>query len=159
MASTSIWDMYEAVKAQLRKQFPDEPIVEDEVMDAYMVDGPDDHGGFRMRIEQVTVEQELRSRYKHMYAFVIYYSLSPSTLEGSSTVATATLYGVGEQLTNTLERLELPSHALHGRAMQLEVKDRRLEFRIVYSNYNWKATTDETAMEQLQQEGGKLKDG
>ncbi|MFD2117257.1 DUF6838 family protein [Paenibacillus yanchengensis] len=158
MASTTIWNMYEAVKSQLRQQFPEEPIVEDEIVSASTSEAVDAVAGFRMRFEQVTVEQELKSRYKHVYAFIIYYSLPQSVLEGSSTVATAKLYEVAEQLVQGLERLELATHVLHGRAIQIEVKEGTLQFRITYSNYSWRDNNYADTMGQLQQEGGKMKD-
>lgn len=132
-------DVRYAVQAALDAAFPAIPISGEEIKQNL------DPARFFVRLLEPAHTQELGRRYRRDHPFVVRY-FSPER-------SNEDMYTMGEQLTSTLEWIEVGGKQWPGQGMYFRIIDEVLHFFVTYSLLVWKQLPDDPKMQTLEQEG------
>ncbi len=132
----TIYDMQQAVEHALRQTFPQIPVT-----DQQSGDGPQ----LIVQMLETRHEQEMGRRYRRTVPFLIRLVQEEKDTAGS--------YQIAEQLVLLLQQIELAGFPCRGQAINFELKDNVLHFKVTYSLLLWQAAPAETGMNKLEQKG------
>lgn len=128
-----------AVHAALDAAFPQIPISGEEIKQE--LNPP----RFFVRLLEPGHTKELGRRYRRDLPFVIRYF--------SSERANEDMYAMADQLTESLEWIQIGGRSWPGQGMRFQIIDEVLHFFVTYSLLLWKQPADEPKMQRLEQEG------
>lgn len=140
MSAVTINDVRNAVNAALDSAFPNIPIAGEEIKRGLTPPY------FFVKLLEPEHTQELGRRFYRYHPFDVHYFAPDRRNED--------MYDMAEQLTATLQQIEVAGRPVHGSGMRFEIVDEVLHFFVEYNFHVWAPQPDDPAMQTLDVEGG-----